>query len=109
TIISGGANVYPAEVERVLAEHPGVAGAVVFGTADPDLGEVVTALVAPRGPTPPTAAELTAFARAQLAGYKLPRRWATCPIAELPIGGSGKALRRAARAAFVAGAYASLA
>ena len=109
TIISGGANVYPAEVERVLAEPPGVAGAVVFGTPDADLGELVTALVAPRGATPPTAAELTAFVRAQLAGYKLPRRWATCPIALLPIGGSGKALRRAARAAFVAGSYAPLA
>ncbi|MBE7452361.1 MAG: hypothetical protein HS111_26805 [Kofleriaceae bacterium] len=68
TIISGGANVYPAEVERVLAEHPAVAGAVVFGTADADWGQVVTALVAARGPTPPTVAELTAFARRQLAG-----------------------------------------
>ncbi|HUQ05039.1 MAG TPA: AMP-binding protein [Kofleriaceae bacterium] len=109
TIISGGANVYPAEIERVLADHPGVAGAVVFGTPDPDLGDVVTALVASRSPAaPPTAAELTAFARTQLAGYKLPRRWATCAVAELPIGGSGKALRRAARAAFDAGTYAPL-
>jgi long-chain acyl-CoA synthetase len=105
TIISGGANIYPAEVERVLAEHPLVAGAVVFGTSDPDWGEVVTALVAPRGPAPPTAADLAAFVRTQLAGYKVPRRWATCAVAALPIGGSGKALRRAARAAFIAGSY----
>jgi acyl-CoA synthetase (AMP-forming)/AMP-acid ligase II len=108
TIISGGSNVYPAEVERVLAEHPAVAGAVVFGTDDPDWGQVVTALVAPRGVARLDAAELTTFLRGQLAGYKLPRRWATCTVAELPIGGSGKALRRAARDGFLAGAYASL-
>ncbi len=105
TIISGGANVYPAEVERVLAEHAAVAGAVVFGTPDAEWGQVVTALIAPRGSAPPLAAELTAFARRQLAGYKLPRRWATCTVAELPIGGSGKALRRAARDGFAAGRY----
>jgi acyl-CoA synthetase (AMP-forming)/AMP-acid ligase II len=108
TIISGGANVYPAEVERVLAEHPGVAGAVVFGVDDPEWGQVVTALVAPRAAASLAAADLTAFAREQLAGYKLPRRWATCAVGELPIGGSGKALRRAAKTAFAAGAYAPL-
>lgn len=108
TIISGGSNVYPAEVERVLAEHPFVAGAVVFATPDPDLGDVVTALISPRGATVPSTADLTAFCRARLAGYKLPRRWATCPLADLPIGGSGKALRRAARNAFLANSYSEL-
>jgi fatty-acyl-CoA synthase len=108
TIISGGANVYPAEVERVLAAHPAVAGAVVFGTDDPEWGQVVTAVVAPRGAARLDAADLAAFARAHLAGYKLPRRWATCAPAALPVGGSGKALRRAARAAFLRREYPAL-
>src|SRR5205823_7340865 len=43
TIITGGMNVYPAEVERALAEHPGVAGAVVFGVPDDDWGQIVAA------------------------------------------------------------------
>jgi len=106
TIISGGSNVYPAEVEAALAAHPAVAGAVVFGVDDPEWGQVVTAVVAPRArAAPPTIAELTACCRARLAGYKLPRRWATCAIDDLPIGGSGKALRRAARAAYDEGRY----
>ncbi len=105
TIISGGSNVYPAEIEAALAEHPALAGAVVFGIDDAEWGQVVTALIAPRGAAAPTAAELTAFCRARVAGYKLPRRWAICAADDLPIGGSGKALRRAARAAFSAGRY----
>ena len=110
TIISGGMNVHPAEVERVLAEHPAIAGAVVFGTDDPEWGQVVTALVAPRSPATSAldVAGIMAFLRGRLAGYKLPRRWATCSIAELPIGGSGKALRRAAREGFRSGIYVPL-
>jgi acyl-CoA synthetase (AMP-forming)/AMP-acid ligase II len=109
TIISGGANVHPAEVERVLSAHPAVAGAVVVGTDDPEWGQVVTALVAPRDGARLDAADLTAFARAHLAGYKVPRRWATCALDALPIGGSGKALRRAARAGFLRAAFDELA
>jgi long-chain acyl-CoA synthetase len=76
TIISGGVNVYPAEVEHVLQEHPAVADAAVFGIPDEEWGESVKAAVelAPgHAPSPELAAEILAFARRHLAGYKVPR------------------------------------
>jgi acyl-CoA synthetase (AMP-forming)/AMP-acid ligase II len=99
TIISGGLNVSPAEVERALAEHPAIAGAVVFGLDDPEWGQIVAAVIAPRGAAPPRA-ELLAFLRDRIAGYKLPRAIAWCGLDELPVGSSGKPLRRAARDRF---------
>lgn len=102
TIISGGLNVYPAEVERALAEHPDVAGAVAFGVPDADLGQRVAAVVAARPGARLDPAALLAFLRARLAGYKLPRALAVCALDDLPIGSSGKALRRAARDRFAA-------
>lgn len=99
TIISGGLNVYPAEVERALAAHPQIAGAVVFGIDDPEWGQRVAAVIAPRG-APPDLAELHAFLRDRIAAYKLPRALAVCSLDDLPIGSSGKALRRAARERF---------
>jgi long-chain acyl-CoA synthetase len=102
TIITGGMNVYPAEVERALAAHPDVAGAVVFGVADDDWGQLVAAVVALRDGTRVDGPALRAALRDQLAGYKLPRAIAFCALAALPVGSSGKALRRAARAAFAA-------
>jgi acyl-CoA synthetase (AMP-forming)/AMP-acid ligase II len=101
TIISGGQNVYPAEVERALAEHPAIAGAVVFGVDDPDWGQIVAAVLVART-APIDGHALRAALRADLAPYKLPRAIAWCALEELPIGASGKALRRAARAAFAA-------
>ena len=100
TIITGGMNVYPAEVERALADHPGVAGAVVFGVVDEDWGQIVAAVVAPRPGVHLDGASLRAALRNQIAGYKLPRAFAFCELADLPIGSSGKTLRRAARARF---------
>jgi long-chain acyl-CoA synthetase len=100
TIITGGLNVYPAEVERALAEHPDVAGAVVFGMPDEEWGQIVAAVVAPRPGVHLDGATLRAQLRNQIAGYKLPRALAFCELADLPIGSSGKSLRRAARAAF---------
>ena len=97
TIITGGLNVYPAEVERALATLPEVAGAVAFGVPDAEWGQLVAVVVALRHGTLP---DLRTALRDQLAGYKLPRALATCELAELPIGSSGKALRRAAREAF---------
>jgi acyl-CoA synthetase (AMP-forming)/AMP-acid ligase II len=94
-IISGGVNVYPAEVERALAEHPAVHGAVVFGRPHPDWGEEVAALVAAREGT--RATELVAFLRAHIAAYKIPKVLRFVPLEDLPIGPSGKPLRRAAR------------
>lgn len=75
-IISGGVNVYPAEVERVLAEHPAVADVGVFGIPDEEWGETVRAaveLVPGVSPSPELASELRAFARERLAAYKVPR------------------------------------
>ncbi|HET7785862.1 MAG TPA: class I adenylate-forming enzyme family protein [Myxococcales bacterium] len=100
TIISGGFNVYPAEVERALAGLPEVAGAVVFGVADEEWGQIVAAVIALREPGSQDGASVRAALRGQLAGYKLPRAIAFCAPDELPIGSSGKALRRAARDAF---------
>ncbi|HWE25591.1 MAG TPA: AMP-binding protein [Myxococcales bacterium] len=100
TIITGGMNVYPAEVERALAEHPGVAGALVFGVPDDDWGQIVAAVVAPRPGVRLEGTSLRTQLRDQIAGYKLPRAFAFCELDDLPIGSSGKTLRRAARAAF---------
>jgi acyl-CoA synthetase (AMP-forming)/AMP-acid ligase II len=101
-VISGGVNVYPAEVERVLAEHPLVAGAVVCGVPDVDWGERVVALIATRdGAAAPGEDELRAFLRDRIASYKIPKVFVFLPASELPIGPSGKPLRRAARAHFV--------
>jgi long-chain acyl-CoA synthetase len=102
TIITGGVNVYPAEVERALADHPDVAGAVVFGVDDADWGQIVAAVVAARPGAALDGAALRGFLRDRVAGYKLPRAFAVCTLDDLPIGSSGKALRRAARAAFAA-------
>jgi long-chain acyl-CoA synthetase len=76
TIISGGVNIYPAEIEAVLHEHPAVADVAVFGVPDDEWGESVKAAIELRpGHTAgePLAAELLRFARERLAGYKVPR------------------------------------
>jgi o-succinylbenzoate---CoA ligase len=92
TIVSGGENVAPAEVEAVLEEHPAVAEAAVFARAHPLWGESVTARVVPRGDVPPTAGELRAHCAGRLAGYKVPKAF---ELAErLPRTPSGKLLRR---------------
>jgi acyl-CoA synthetase (AMP-forming)/AMP-acid ligase II len=101
TIISGGMNVHPAEVERALAALPEVAGAVVFGVDDPEWGQIVAAVIAPRGGTI-VPERIREALREQLAGYKLPRAVALCELSELPVGASGKPLRRAARERFAA-------
>ena len=75
-ILRGGANVYPAEVERVLLDHPGVREASVLGVPDDRLGEaVVAALVATDDVDPDTLPEaVVAFCREHLAHYKVPSR-----------------------------------
>jgi long-chain acyl-CoA synthetase len=98
TIISGGVNVYPAEVERALGEHPGVDGAVVFGLDDPDWGQIVVAMVVGAA----TDAELRAHLRERIAAFKIPKRFVRIDAADLPIGSSGKPLRRRARDMIVA-------
>jgi len=76
TIISGGVNIYPAEIEHVLQEHPAVADVAVFGVPDDEWGESVKAAVELAdgfAASPALAAEILAFARERLAGYKRPR------------------------------------
>jgi long-chain acyl-CoA synthetase len=100
TIISGGLNVYPAEVERALAEHPDVIGAVVCGVPDPDWGERVVALVAARSGEALPEDTLRSFLKDRLAAYKIPKSFKFVTADQLPIGPSGKPLRRVARGQF---------
>jgi long-chain acyl-CoA synthetase len=92
-IISGGENVYPAEVETVLRRHPDVADVAVFGLPDDRWGETVAAAVVPRGTV--SAADLIAFTDGRLAGYKRPRTVRI--VDELPRNAAGKVLRRVLR------------
>jgi o-succinylbenzoate---CoA ligase len=92
-LISGGENVYPAEVEAVLLAHPAIADAAVVGRRDPEWGEVPVAAVVLRPDAgQPTDQELSAFCRERLAGFKVPRTFLR--VAEVPRTPSGK-LRRA--------------
>ncbi len=87
-IISGGENVYCAEVERVLIEHPSLLEAAVVGVPDPTWGEQVTAVVVGRPGATVDGHEVIAFCRERLAGYKCPKRVAV--VAELPRNPMGK-------------------
>jgi acyl-CoA synthetase (AMP-forming)/AMP-acid ligase II len=90
--ICGGFNVYPAEVEQVLARLDGVAESAVIGVADPRLGEVGQAFIVRRPGHVLDAADVLAFCRERLAGYKVPRRVEFRD--ELPRNPSGKVLKR---------------
>jgi O-succinylbenzoic acid--CoA ligase len=72
-IVTGGENVYPAEVENILRQHPGVAAACVVGIPHPQWGQQVTALIVPQPGQALTPEQLIVFARHHLAGYKIPR------------------------------------
>jgi long-chain acyl-CoA synthetase len=91
-IIVSGFNVYPAEVENVLMQHPGVKGAVVVGSDHGDTGETVIAHVS--GDV--SEQDLNAYARDHLSGYKVPTQYYF--VDELPVAPSGKAIRRELRA-----------
>src|SRR4051812_656861 len=99
TIVSGGENVMPQEVEGVLLRHPAVAEAAVFGRPDPDWGEAVTAHVILRAGADP--AELRAFCAERLARFKVPK--AIVPVAGLPRNAAGKLLRRQLRSSAPSG------
>lgn len=88
---SGGENVYPAEVERVLGSHPNVAEITVIGVDDPQWGEVGLAVVVSRGEAVPTLEELNEFARDRLARYKLPKSLVI--VEHLPRNVTGKVSR----------------
>jgi fatty-acyl-CoA synthase len=94
-LISGGVNVYPAEIEEVLAQHPAVAEVAVVGAPDVDLGEKVKAFVALRAGAAASPEELVRFARERLSGPKIPRE--VVFLSELPKNPTGKVLKRELR------------
>ncbi len=93
--ISGGFNVYPAEVEKLLAEHPAVAMVAVVGVADERLGEVGKAFVVLRPGAEASEAALLAWSRENMANYKVPRGFVF--MDELPRNAAGKVLKTALR------------
>jgi fatty-acyl-CoA synthase/long-chain acyl-CoA synthetase len=97
-IISGGMNIYPAEIEAALERHPDVADVAVFGIPSEEWGESVHAVMVPRHGSSPPPEAIVAFARERLAGYKIPR--SVSFVAEIPRNGSGKILKRVLREPF---------
>jgi fatty-acyl-CoA synthase len=91
-VISGGVNVYPAEVERALDEHPGVAQSAVVGVPDPEWGEKVRAFVVLRPDALVDALALRSWCRERLSGPKVPREWVF--LDSLPSNPTGKILKR---------------
>ena len=94
-IVSGGENVYPAEVENALMAHPAIADVAVIGVPDEKWGEVPMALVVRKPETTVTEQEIISFARERLAGFKTPKSvgW----IDALPRNPSGKILKKVLR------------
>ena len=95
-VLSGGENVYPAEVEAALLAHPAVAEVVVVGVTDLEWGQRVVAAVRPAAGAAVSEGELQAWCRERLAGYKVPKEIRL--VTELPRNATGKLLRRAVRA-----------
>jgi len=100
-IISGGVNVYPAEIEAALDRHPDVLDVAVFGIPSEQWGESVHAVLVRRDDSALDEGALIEWAREHLAGYKLPRSVSFTD--EIPRNGSGKILKRELRAPFWAG------
>jgi acyl-CoA synthetase (AMP-forming)/AMP-acid ligase II len=93
-VVSGGVNLYPAESEKVLQQHPQVADVAVIGVPDGDLGEALRALVVPRDPAPGPD-DLAAWCRERLASYKCPKVYEL--VESLPRNVMGKLDKRALR------------
>jgi long-chain acyl-CoA synthetase len=100
-IVSGGENVYPAEIEGVLAGHPDVADVAVIGVPDERWGESVKALVVPKPGAVPSEDAIVEWSRGRLAGYKRPRSVEF--ISSIPRNPSGKILKRELRERYWAG------
>ena len=96
--IMGGFNAYPAEIERMMLEHPEIGLVAVIGVPDDRMGEVGAAYVIPTHGTSPTEGEIIAWCRQQMANYKVPRfvRF----VDELPLTASGKVQKTELRAAW---------
>jgi long-chain acyl-CoA synthetase len=91
-VISGGVNIYPAEIEATLATLPGVADCAVFGIPDDEFGESLVAAIQPAGGTNLQAGDVQAFLRSRLANYKVPH--AVIFVADLPREETGKIFKR---------------
>jgi len=100
-IISGGMNIYPAEIEAALEQHPEIYDVAVFGIPSEEWGEAVHATVVRSPGSSLTGEQITAFAREHLASYKVPR--SVDFMDELPRTGSGKLLKRQLRGPYWAG------
>lgn len=94
-IISGGVNIYPGDIENVLAEHVCISEVAVFGAPDPRWGECVVAAVVPKEGMAVDADELRGFVRQRLGGFKVPKE--ICILSALPRNGAGKVLKRTLR------------
>jgi acyl-CoA synthetase (AMP-forming)/AMP-acid ligase II len=92
TIIRGGENIAPAEIEDVLVEHPHVHDCAVVGADDPEWGQIIVAVVVPAADADPDAEDLRAFVRGQLRGSRTPDK--VVFRTELPTNATGKVLRR---------------
>ena len=96
-IISGGENIYPSEVEAVLAAHPAVQDVAVVGVPDAKWGEAVLAVVVPRQGAQVGQAALEAWCRERIAGFKRPRAYAFITEAQMPRTATGKIQHRLLR------------
>jgi acyl-CoA synthetase (AMP-forming)/AMP-acid ligase II len=98
-VVSGGENVYPAEVENALSSHPGIADVAVIGLPDEKYGSAVVAIVvATERDAPPKGEALIDHCRDLIAGYKIPRRYEF--VEDLPRNASGKLLKTELRARY---------
>ena len=94
-IISGGVNIYPQEIENVLALHPNIFDVAVIGVPDTEMGEQVKAVVQLRedvSPSDDLAAEIIAYVRDRIAHYKAPK--SVDFVSELPRSATGKLIKR---------------
>jgi fatty-acyl-CoA synthase len=97
-IVSGGENIYPAEIERLLAEHPKILEVAVVGVPDERWGESPRACVVPRPGQTITLEEIVGFCDGRIARYKHPG--SVCTLEALPRNSMGKVLRRELREQF---------
>lgn len=97
-IISGGENIYPAEIENTLRGHPAIAEAAVIGVPDSAWGEAVKAVVVPKPGFTISAEDIIAFAKARIASYKVPK--SVDFVTSLPRNAAGKLLKKEIRAPY---------
>ncbi|MGE4335018.1 MAG: acyl-CoA synthetase [Pigmentiphaga sp.] len=94
-VISGGVNIYPAEIEAALLAMPGVMDCAVFGVPDAEMGEALAAAVQPEAGTRLTGDDITAWLKTRIANYKIPRHWEFA--AALPRDDTGKIFKQKLR------------